>query len=133
MSSLLVYTVGLGYSWKILMGLLAGCALVVCVTTFLLELETQGTYLPDMSVEMGACMPCKFVKKKIRKRIKRYQSRRQQTLSDDDDSEENEVVGDNSKENEVVRDKEEVGDTGVGENAGVDRTAHLNEAYQENG
>ena len=123
-SSLLVYTVGEGYSWKILMGLIAACALVVCVTTFLLELETQGTYLPDMSVEVGACMPCKFVKKKIRKKIKRYKSRRQQqTLSDEDDSEENEVVGDDLVDEEVGR----------REDGEVERVAHDNEAYEGDG
>ena len=113
-SSLTVYTIGEGYSWKILLGLITGCAVVVCVTTFLLELETQGTYLPDMSVEVGACMPCKFFKKKIRKKIKRYQSRRrQQPLSDDDDSDENEV-------NEETEQSER-----------PDNAAHENEGYEE--
>ena len=115
-SSLLVYTLGEGYSWRVLLGLIAACAVIVCVTTFLLELETQGTYLPDMSVEVGACIPCRFVKKKIRKKIKRYQSRRNtQLLSDDDDSDENEV------------------NEGVEQNEEQPSTSHDNEGYEDIG
>eukprot|EP00116_Pleurobrachia_bachei_P006172 sb/3466434/ len=62
-SSLLVYTIGVGYSWRLLLSLVAFFAFLSCICTFLLQNETQGAALPD-AIEVGSCIPCRFCKKK---------------------------------------------------------------------